>query len=314
MPCFATIIKSGLNLPLNMVNAPILVLLYHRVAVRKDDPEQLAVSPENFAAQLRFLQENYHIMRFEDDWRKSRRPAVVITFDDGYADNLHNALPVLSRFAFPATFFVSSAVVGDRRGFWWDRLGLLLLNREFVYPEKWRNIDTSSRNARERLYQELQLKLKKAALEEREQILSELGSWSGLSGVVTAEDLPLTVEELRELSSSPLATIGSHTVNHRQLSALSKEEQRREIIDGHRQLETMVGKSLDTFSYPFGNHEDYNSDSIKICEEGGFQKVAANFSAAAHTWTDPMQIPRIIVRNESLAEWQKRLTIARWLR
>ena len=314
MPCFATIIKSGLNLPLNMVNAPILVLLYHRVAVRKDDPEQLAVSPENFAAQLRFLQENYHILRFEDDWRKSRRPAVVITFDDGYADNLHSALPVLSRSNIPATFFVSAGTIGDSRGFWWDRLGLLLLNRDIAYPEKWGSIDTSSRDARERLYQELQLKLKKAALGQREQILADLYSWSGLAGVVAAEDLPLSVEELRELLLSPLATIGSHTVNHRQLSALSTEEQRREIIDGHRQLETMVGKKLDTFSYPFGNHDDYNAESVAICRELGLKKVAANYPATAHSWSDSMQIPRLIVRNQPVAELRKQLALARWLR
>src|SRR5580693_3291782 len=52
---------------------------------------------------------------------------VVVTFDDGYVDNLTNALPIAEAKGIPLTVFVTSgALAGDYPGFWWDRLGTLL--------------------------------------------------------------------------------------------------------------------------------------------------------------------------------------------
>ena len=51
----------------------------------------------------------------------------MITFDDGYADNLHNAKPLLEHYDIPATVFVVSGYVGHEREFWWDELERLLL-------------------------------------------------------------------------------------------------------------------------------------------------------------------------------------------
>ena len=59
----------------------------------------------------------------------SVRPRIVVTFDDGYADNLINALPIAEAKGVPITIFVTSGVLGSRSGFWWDRLGTLLRSR-----------------------------------------------------------------------------------------------------------------------------------------------------------------------------------------
>ena len=314
MPRISTFVNAFRNLPQNLFDPPVVVLLYHRVASKDNDPEQLAVSPENFIAHLAFLKTHFSVLRFEDDWKRAKRPAVVITFDDGYVDNLHEALPLLQHYEIPATFFVSSGTIDDRRGFWWDRLGFLLLDSTVSYPTQWGIFDTSSVAARQKLYRKLQKELKMTSVEHREQIFTNLSLWAGLSGVAGVDDLPLTSAELRSLAASPLVTLGSHTVSHRQLSALSVTEQRQEIADGHSQLEAIVGHSLTIFSYPFGNHEDYNADSVEICRQLGFKKVAANYPAVVHVWNGPLEIPRIIVRNCGVVDLKKQLAIARWLR
>lgn len=121
------LVRTPLNRLLNRVDPPVIVLLYHRVTTLVSDPEMLAVSPENFRAQMRHLKENHHLVRFEEDWSKAAKPAVAITFDDGYADNALEALPILDEVGVPATFFVSTGTIGTTREFWWHELERIIL-------------------------------------------------------------------------------------------------------------------------------------------------------------------------------------------
>ena len=93
-----------------------VVLLYHRVADLKTDPQLLAVSPSNFADHLRILNRDYLPVALTDLNSQTPKPPsrpvhVVLTFDDGYADNLHQALPLLKDASVPATFFVVAGQV-----------------------------------------------------------------------------------------------------------------------------------------------------------------------------------------------------------
>ena len=101
-------IRRARNLLLRKIDAPVVVLLYHRVATLASDPQLLAVSPENFRQQMCYLKDKFPLVRFEDDWSDVRTPSIAVTFDDGYADNALNALPILEEVGIPATFFVST--------------------------------------------------------------------------------------------------------------------------------------------------------------------------------------------------------------
>jgi peptidoglycan/xylan/chitin deacetylase (PgdA/CDA1 family) len=85
------------------------ILMYHSIG----GTDRLAVSPEAFAEQLAFLKDQgFTPVAFGDRARPAYRP-VVITFDDGYADFHEHALPVLERFGFPATLFVTTGWLHD---------------------------------------------------------------------------------------------------------------------------------------------------------------------------------------------------------
>ena len=107
------------------------ILLYHRVAHVTTDPQLLSVTPEHFVEHLQLLAEQREPVSLADlvCHREERRyrQAVAVTFDDGYADNLHAAKPLLERAGVPATVFVTSGYVGGMRPFWWDELEELLL-------------------------------------------------------------------------------------------------------------------------------------------------------------------------------------------
>lgn len=111
------------------------ILMYHYVSVPPPDADKyrldLSVTPANFQAQMEYLAaEGYHPIRLSDlaDYLRNGKPLpanpIVLTFDDGYADNYQNAFPVLKEYKFPATFFVITQFVDDKKpGYMtWDQL------------------------------------------------------------------------------------------------------------------------------------------------------------------------------------------------
>lgn len=115
------------------------ILCYHSVN-DTTNIESNPISIDNFESHLRFLKDNYNVIRVVDliealnDKVKLPEKAVAITFDDGYVDNFENAFPLLQKYALPATFFVVTAFLDgevDLNGFpgWeplsWDQIRML---------------------------------------------------------------------------------------------------------------------------------------------------------------------------------------------
>ena len=115
-------------------NNYINVLLYHRVSNLNFDPWKLAIAPEEFDNHMRYIRDNYNIMRFEDDWSNINEKTIIVTFDDGYADNFYNAIPILKKYDIPATFFISTNNIGTNLEFWWDELATMFyyINKETI--------------------------------------------------------------------------------------------------------------------------------------------------------------------------------------
>src|SRR3954471_4527910 len=116
----------------NRFTRRVLILLSHRVIELSSDPYLLGVTPQRFAEHLEIVRKHGRPMRLRQlvqALRDGNLPsrAVVVTFDDGYADNLYKAKPLLERYDIPATVFVVTCAIGREREFWWDDLERLLL-------------------------------------------------------------------------------------------------------------------------------------------------------------------------------------------
>jgi peptidoglycan/xylan/chitin deacetylase (PgdA/CDA1 family) len=86
------------------------VLMYHSIG----GSDRLAVRPEAFAEQMAWLKDRgYTPLAFGECTRPAVLRPVVITFDDGYADFHEHALPVLDRYGFAATLFVTTGWLRD---------------------------------------------------------------------------------------------------------------------------------------------------------------------------------------------------------
>jgi peptidoglycan/xylan/chitin deacetylase (PgdA/CDA1 family) len=85
------------------------ILYYHTINDNITGIEELFVSPKEFEKQMKFLRENnYNVISFKElgDYDSYDKP-VIITFDDGYEDNYYNAYPILKKYNFKATIFLS---------------------------------------------------------------------------------------------------------------------------------------------------------------------------------------------------------------
>lgn len=100
--------------------APISVLFYHRVA--DTHPNGWTLSTDAFTRQIDWLQKRFDVVSLAEAQRRladgpSRRPAVAITFDDGYGENCETAIPLLLDRKLPFTYFVSTQIVQDQSAF-----------------------------------------------------------------------------------------------------------------------------------------------------------------------------------------------------
>jgi peptidoglycan/xylan/chitin deacetylase (PgdA/CDA1 family) len=99
-----------------------LILAYHSVSDQRSDG--LSVSVPQFESQMAWLnRKGYRAITLGDFIRGAfdrRDRIVILTFDDGYADNYTVAFPVLAQFGFVGTIFLASNYIGTGRSYWWD--------------------------------------------------------------------------------------------------------------------------------------------------------------------------------------------------
>lgn len=287
----------------------ILCLLYHRVNPIKDNLYNLTVSPSEFEEHIKYLVKNYKIIRFEENWDKFPEDAIVLTFDDGYADNYLYALPVLEKYKAPATIFISSGTIGTCKEFWWDEIERILTGQE-NYPEQFHLCDqlyeytwqTVTEYQRKELAKTLRWLLRMEPDDSRaKDWIEHLKIWAGvMSDEGRPENLPLSKEQLMDLAKSPYITIGAHTVRHLSLGALSDEDQECEIVNSVISLGKELKRKIEFFSYPFGTGRDYNKKTLEICRRNGIRKAATTKIGLWNKGDNLLEIPRLSIKNGNL--------------
>lgn len=323
-----------------------IILLYHSIENVRSDPWGVRVRPRNFIEHMAVIRAHCHPMRLADldaTLRSGNVPprSVIVTFDDGYVDNLLHAKPAMERYGVPGTVFVSSGYAGAPQEYWWDELDRLLL-QPGVLPQhleitvagrtlSWDLGDAGrygrfrawkhrhwfawqdASGARQRIFLEIWKALREApTVEDREQALEQLRRAARPAIQTRATHRCCTREQVRELGSprGGLIEIGAHTANHPSLGYIGVAEQRREIVESKAALEEILQSPVESFAYPFGSRSDYSADTIALLKESGFKRACSNFPAPLMPAVDRFQYPRRVVMDWNGTEFAARL--ARW--
>lgn len=293
-----------------------LVLIYHRVSDLDLDPQLLCVSPDNFDAHLQELAQSHRVVplyQMLEECRNSAVPhnTVSLTFDDGYLDNLTNALPLLEKHGMHATVFVTSGMVCSDEEFWWDAMERIFLTginlpQELSFAGRQWQLHTDEEKLT--TCDDLCSLLRDYSPEVMEQSLQFLFSWAGISTKGRASHSVVDSQQLRQLAASPLIEIGAHAKHHVRLSRLPAHRQRIEVTTSKQQLEAVIGKPIRLFSYPFGTAADFTTETVQAVMDAGYHAAIANIQSEITFPLDQYAVPRRLVRNwckTDFSEWMR---------
>jgi peptidoglycan/xylan/chitin deacetylase (PgdA/CDA1 family) len=307
----------------------VLILGYHRIAAVAEDPYSICVTPQHFAEQLEVLHRSAPLLSLRESVQRLQegklpRRAVCLTFDDGYADNLYHAKPLLEQHRIPATVFVATGYVG--REFWWDELARLLLSSATL-PERllpslseggyeWLSgcdpslaLGRGAPNSRQDLLQWLYKRLLPLSDAERQQALAQLSAWAGAAVAPNAHCRALTAHELIELATGNLVDIGAHSVTHPVLTNLSAGEQRFQILQSKISLEELLHQPVTCFAYPNGLA---SPTTRALTKAAGFTCACTSFNDIIWSGSDRFHLPRFWPSDWEGARFSRWL--AKWLR
>jgi peptidoglycan/xylan/chitin deacetylase (PgdA/CDA1 family) len=218
----------------------------------------------------------------------------VLTFDDGYRDNLRNALPILEGHDTPFTLFVPTSALTRTLYSWWLGLRALFQMRDSV------TID-----AMERRFDCANFTSKAAALANvirwvhydlrRAQMLAPTFAAAGISLSTLNDSYFLDEDELKALARHRLASVGAHTSSHAALSSLDAASVRCEMFDNRSYLEQLLERPIKHFAYPYGGKAACGEREETIAAEVGFLSALTTRSSpltVAHR-RRPLFLPRI---------------------
>ena len=261
------------------------ILMLHRVTAREAGGDSvnrhLAIHPQFLDALLSRMKDEGYV--FVDlDGARERLAAgdaagqrfAVVTADDGYRDNLMEALPVLERHQVPMAIYVAPALIDGTASMWWNVLEAVVARSDAVTvpaPSGIVQLDASTparKLAANRWL--LDLVSKQVPEAERDRLVTGLAEAHGVDPDQPRRDLLMDWDEIARIASHPLITIGAHTVHHFNLRRLDEAEALREMVGSADILEERLGRRPLHLAYPYGFAEAAGAREVDLARRAGF--------------------------------------------
>ncbi|HKS56444.1 MAG TPA: polysaccharide deacetylase family protein [Steroidobacteraceae bacterium] len=275
----------------------LLVLIYHRVFERRD--QLLADEPDaaTFAAHMDAVASTFNVLPLSEAAERLQRGALpsraaCITFDDGYANNLTVAAPILAQRELPATVFIATDFIGGGR-MWNDTL------IEVVRRATGELDLTSFGLARYPLTSHAERRSSLEAIlgaikyQEPAERLRTVERIAERAGIELPNDLMMSEAQIRALHAGGVE-IGAHTQTHPILTRIDESAAAAEIRSSKRILEDIIAAPVRTFAYPNGRPQrDYARRDVALVKAAGFDAAVSTAWGCARASADVHQLPRI---------------------
>lgn len=243
-------------------DAGAVVLMYHSVCEAKNDrwiDPANRVSAATFEAQVAFLAKRGRVLSLTElvdsigRGVSPKKGTVVLTFDDGYTDNLEVAAPILDRYKLPATLFLPTGYVERAENQWADVLfaALLRRTRHEVSVTELGRVDLRDDRAAAGARRVIHRKLLEGSYAERTELLRDVLEQLGVGD--DGPRLTMGWDRVRELKAKfPRFEFGLHTRDHIDLRTHRGERARLEIRQSAQDFAKELGAPARFFSFPYG--------------------------------------------------------------
>ena len=298
-------IRPGSSLPLprfrRFQNPKFVILCYHGVG-ESGNPLGQAPSREIFAAQMRFLRQNYRVVSLEEVCRElcgalNSEPGIAITFDDGYRSAYTVAFPILQEYRLPATIYLTLDSVETSQVAWYDRVFLAMAvapsgEIQLDLQGPWR-FQLNSLEDRLRAALEVVALLRTLPNSQRRECCALLEKRIGLPQNALSSRI-LTWDEIYTMHRAGIA-FGSHTLTHPVVSQLSPRELEQELAVSKRLLEEKLGVPVLDFAFPFGKTSDFSAGAIEMLSRCGYRSAVTTVPGVNIPQINPYELRRLQV-------------------
>ncbi|WP_136660447.1 polysaccharide deacetylase family protein [Nitratireductor sp. XY-223] len=209
---------------------------------------------------------------------KGRRFA-AITLDDGFRDNLTEALPVFEKHGAPFSVYIAPGLTDGQVEPWWEIVEAAVERcdgdaLEMDTPDGVLKFDCATDEASADTFEEI-CRVLSEELDEEDQVAAvrSLADNAGVSCAQFRETYLMNWDEIARIAAHPLCTIGAHTVNHYNLKRLPKEQALWEMSDSAAMLEERLGERPRHFAYPYGFEKAVGEREARLAKLAGFKSA-----------------------------------------
>ena len=254
------------------------MLIYHGICLTDHTRfNPIFLTQQIFEEHLKFYKEYFNLVSLDDFYAgkfSSERFNVCITFDDGYANNYKYVLPLMEKYEVPICFFITAIRNAGYDILWNDFLGVVTRYgpSQLAYDNLVFRKDKFGRYASIQSGTTLVDHLKEDGFEGKEAMMKELKHLFPSGKQEEDYWLQMTADEIRTLAASAFTTVGSHGYFHNSMDKLPIQEAVEEMRASRNYLESVTGKEITAFAFPYGN---YSRRMIEEAKKLGYDKFLA---------------------------------------
>lgn len=279
--------------------------MYHSVMEDPSSVQQtmggIVHSTEVFRRQMEIVAADFNavslndVLRFLNGGVTLPRRAVVVTFDDGYADNYRAANDILTPLGIPGAFYVTVDCVDKQRLPWPSLLRYAFLKSR---KDRWYEPDgtawpLSSIEHRMRAFERAAEYCSRLSGPSQDRFVELLGQELETEPPKPAQRLIMTWEEVQGLARGG-HMVGSHTMTHPNVAQISQDAVQRELGEAKRRLEQELGIPIIHFSYPCPALQPHWAErTVSAARELGYQTAVTVDSGVVRKEANPLSLPRI---------------------
>ena len=294
----------------------VVVLMYHRVLPDGADTfseEGIIVTPATFARHLRFLKRYFHPLSVDElaeslhsDRRLPSR-GCLITFDDGWHDNVTHALPLLEAHGVPAVVFLATDFVGSSSCFWQERLTRRMYRaieldgpaRTLVEAHTSSDVRLLPPAERRRAIRAAVTRMKEwpaADVARFESRLDEALAGANIDLASHGDDRFMDWQDAAQLAPPSPLVAAAHGCSHLPLTTLPPAQAEHELRDARARVQAALGRQVTAIAYPNGNYDD---TVVQLAGRAGYRIGFTTQRGLVSEGDDPLRLRRLNVHEAS---------------